>query len=257
MGTKQDRVQSLAERVLDLRPRLKPDPRRLEGVRVVAHRGVHDNRRVLENTLPAFQAASEAGAWGIEFDIRWSADNVPLVFHDADLVRLAGSPVRIGDLALRQLRKIQPWIPTLQEVLARFGTHLHLMIELKDDPCDPVRIDVLAEHLDALRPGRDFHLMSFDLALLDRMTFVPAAALLPIARWDVRTSSRWALEHGCGGLSASQILLLRQHINRHHQAGQRLGTGFVDSKNTLYREASRGVDWVFTNRAADLVRWQR
>ena len=257
MGIKQDQIQSLCERVLDMRPRSKPDPRRLKRVRVIAHRGVHDNRRVLENTLPAFQAASEAGAWGIEFDIRWSADHVPVVFHDADLVRLAGSPARIGDLTAGQLRAIHPWIPTLQEVLERFGTHMHLMMELKEDPCGHGRVEVLAERLTALTAGRDFHLMSFDTALLDQMSFLPAAALLPIAGWDVRTSSRWALDRGCGGLSASQILLSRRHISRHHRAGQQIGTGFVDSKNVLYREAARGVDWVFSNRAGDLMRWQK
>jgi glycerophosphoryl diester phosphodiesterase len=257
MGTNQDRIQSLCERMLDLRPRLKPDPQRLKRVRVIAHRGVHDNRQVLENTLPAFQAASETGVWGIEFDIRWSNDDVPLVFHDADLARLTGSPARIGDFTAPQLRRFHPWIPTLREALVRFGQQLHLMIELKEEPYSQRRIDTLADHLAALTPGRNYHLMSFDRGLLDRLNFSSSEALLPIARWDVRQSSRWALERGYGGVSASQILLSRRTITRHHRAGQQVGTGFVDSKNTLFREATRGVDWVFSNRAAELVQWQR
>jgi hypothetical protein len=31
-----------------------------------------------------------------------------------------------------------------------------------------------------------------------------------------------------------------------------VGTGFADSRRCLYREVNRGVDWIFSNRAADM-----
>ena len=30
------------------------------------------------------------------------------------------------------------------------------------------------------------------------------------------------------------------------------GVGFIDSKNSLYRELNRGVSWLFTNQAVKL-----
>lgn len=53
----------------------------------IAHRGYHDmNREVWENTL-AFPRAAEAG-FAIECDLQFTADSVPVVFHDHDLERL-------------------------------------------------------------------------------------------------------------------------------------------------------------------------
>jgi glycerophosphoryl diester phosphodiesterase len=52
----------------------------------VAHRGWRQHYP--ENTLIAFTKAIEAGAVNIELDIQLSADQVPFVFHDANLMRM-------------------------------------------------------------------------------------------------------------------------------------------------------------------------
>ena len=39
-------------------------------------------------------------------------------------------------------------------------------------------------------------------------------------------------------------------VRRHHRLGQGIGTGFPGSRRCLYREVARGVDWIFSNRAA-------
>jgi glycerophosphoryl diester phosphodiesterase len=55
---------------------------------LVAHRG--NAFEFPENTLPALQSALELGASFIEFDVHLSADLVPVVMHDANLLRCAG-----------------------------------------------------------------------------------------------------------------------------------------------------------------------
>lgn len=72
---------------------------------VVGHRGAR--ARFPENTLPALRHALAAGAGGVEIDVRLSADDVPVVTHDAtlppDLCRMPdGRPVPAG-LAVRGL----------------------------------------------------------------------------------------------------------------------------------------------------------
>ena len=52
-----------------------------------AHRGLWTPAGPAENSLRACLAAAEAGL-GIEFDVRPSADGVPMVFHDAILDRM-------------------------------------------------------------------------------------------------------------------------------------------------------------------------
>ena len=57
----------------------------------LAHRGYHDHSvGVIENSLSAFRAAIEAG-YGIELDVRRSADDVAIVFHDDDMDRLTSA----------------------------------------------------------------------------------------------------------------------------------------------------------------------
>jgi len=59
----------------------------------IAHRGF--SHLYPENTLRAFQKALEAGADGIECDVRMTKDNVLVLLHDADLKRLSGSSGKV------------------------------------------------------------------------------------------------------------------------------------------------------------------
>ena len=71
---------------------------------IIAHRGA--SALAPENTLAAFRKAIEDGAEGIEFDVRLSKDGKAVVFHDADLKRIAGRDEKIIDLSFAELQKI-------------------------------------------------------------------------------------------------------------------------------------------------------
>lgn len=110
---------------------LHPDLLRLPA----AHRGLH-GPGVPENSLAAFRAAIEAG-YAIELDVQHSADGEPMVFHDYDLLRMAGSEGFIADLTLAEIAKLrlgktEECIPTLQEVLRLVAGRVPLLIEIKD-----------------------------------------------------------------------------------------------------------------------------
>jgi glycerophosphoryl diester phosphodiesterase len=59
-----------------------------------------------------------------------------------------------------------------------------------------------------------------------------------------------ALREGYGGISGHYLLVGSRRIRRHQGRGQAVGTGFVQSRYGLYREVHRGVDWIFSDRAA-------
>ncbi|SKA12289.1 glycerophosphoryl diester phosphodiesterase [Lysobacter spongiicola DSM 21749] len=112
-------------------------------VTVTAHRGAA--LVAPENTLAAFQAAIDAGADAIEFDVRLSADGVVVVFHDSDFLRVAGDPRAVVDTPLAAMRDIDvgSWfdpafsgerIATLAEVLAFIDRRALALVELKPDP---------------------------------------------------------------------------------------------------------------------------
>ncbi|MBV9240502.1 MAG: glycerophosphodiester phosphodiesterase [Acidobacteria bacterium] len=68
---------------------------------VIAHRGA--SACAPENTLAAFRMAIDAGADGVELDVRLSKDGVPVVVHDRDLRRLAHDGRKVADLTAIEL----------------------------------------------------------------------------------------------------------------------------------------------------------
>ena len=112
--------------------RSNPDP--LDpGPAGFAHRGLHYGSEFPENSLIAFAAALELGA-GIECDLRLTADHRVLVFHDADALRLCGSPMKIGESTLAELGRLSLGghpLPTLESLLALVKGRVPLLLEVK------------------------------------------------------------------------------------------------------------------------------
>jgi glycerophosphoryl diester phosphodiesterase len=106
--------------------------------RPVAHRGYHDRAEGrIENTVSAVAAAVRR-RFAVEIDLRLTADEEIIVFHDDTLDRLteASGPVdRLTLSALRatRLRDCNEPIPTLDEVLEEVGGRTGLFLELKSD----------------------------------------------------------------------------------------------------------------------------
>ncbi len=238
-------------------PRPRPGAEQLKRCRIVAHRGVHDRRRIPENTLAAFDAAQACGAWGIEFDIRWTRDLVPVVTHDPGLARVFGLPQMVSRSTAAELAALCPQVPKLADLIARYGARLHLMAEIKAEPYpDPSRqARILAELFAGLTPTEDFHLLALDPALFRVAPFAPPSACLPVARLNVAAFSRLAERAGYAGVAGHYLAMRAGVIRRQHAAGRMVGTGYAGSRSVLLREIRRGVDWIFSNHAGRMQRF--
>ena len=105
--------------------------------RPLAHRGLHDRAALAEeNSLSAFRRAIDHG-YGIELDVRPSAEGRAMVFHDADLGRMTGETGILSEVPARELGRIRlgaggDSIPTLQEVLKLVAGRVPVLVEIKD-----------------------------------------------------------------------------------------------------------------------------
>lgn len=98
---------------------------------VIGHRGAAGVAP--ENTLESLRAGVAAGADILEFDVRLTKDNVPVIIHDASTQRTHKTRKVISSLTFKELQALHltPHIPTLEEVLNEFFGHIMLNIELK------------------------------------------------------------------------------------------------------------------------------
>ena len=235
-------------------PQPFPGRDRLKTCKIVSHRGEHDNTTIFENTLEAFDKAHKQGIWGIEFDVRWTRDLHPVVIHDPDLERVFGLDFRVGDMTREELASRCPAVPLLSQVIEKYGRKLHFMIEIKAETYpDPVRQnDIFRDFLSPLEPRTDYHLMSLTPAMLDLITFVPASTLIPIAMLNMAQLSKLALEKDYCGVAGHYLLLNNKILAEHRQKDHQVGTGYPASKNCLFREINRGVEWIFSNNAGKM-----
>jgi glycerophosphoryl diester phosphodiesterase len=108
---------------------------------VIAHRGEH--RAHPENTLPAFQAAIDAGADFFELDVRTTSDGRLVLMHDAKVDRTTNGTGAVRELTYDQIRaldagaKFSPRfagakVPSFEEALALAHGKIGVYVDSKD-----------------------------------------------------------------------------------------------------------------------------
>ncbi|HAT8592373.1 TPA: glycerophosphodiester phosphodiesterase [Legionella pneumophila] len=244
-------IEKLIDGYFAVIPRQTPESENINSALVIAHRGAHNNARgIIENTLEAFQIAKEAGCWGIELDVHLTKDKVLVVNHDPTLNRLWNKDIAISDLSFSELRTLEFRIPSLSEVVQEYGNSMHLFIELKTALEEE---EILVQTLQHLTPCKDFHLLTLQESTFKKLCCFPKQSLLLVAvHNNVKKFCELSIKEGYGGVLGNYLLLTNRVLKYLQDANQHFGVGFVDSKNSLYRELNRGVKWLFTNEAINI-----
>lgn len=237
-------------------PRRCPPTAALRDTRIISHRGQRGDDSAAENTFAAFDPLVPSGVWGLETDVRFTADNVPVIIHDADGLRVFGAQVKVANHSAAQLRALLPQVPTLAEFVARYHPRFHLMLELKAEPgaTERARVAAVQSVLAPLAPGVDYHLMSLTPPLLDHYA-VPERAKISIGRFALRAVSAHVLARGQAALGAHYALLPQKLARRHLAQGQQLALGFPSSRNALRAQVLRGARWLYCDDALQAQQW--
>ncbi len=255
------RLNQLANYLWQLAPGTETllDPDKLK---LVAHRGAHGygpKGFLIENTLAAFDRCLEAKIWGIELDVHLTKDHQLVVHHDPHCGRLFHRPdLVIKETSLAQLRREVPQIPLLSEVIERYSTTMHLMIEVKVSWREqPQIVDQLLSALSSLTPEKDFHLLSLEPDYLTGFTDLPHSALMDVAEFNTQAIMRQNRQLGHGAIAGSFALFTSKRVKALQAAGVKVGTGMVEHPAIVRREISRGVEWVFSNSAVEMMQQLR
>ncbi len=223
---------------------------------VIAHRGASGDRP--ENTLEAFERAIELHADMIETDLHLTRDGVVVIHHDASLARL-GARGEIRDRTAAELALLDAergagpeiGIPTLLELLDRFGQRMEFNLELKvgeSAPYDGIEGRVIAA-LEARGLLPRMLLSCFEDEVLVRLRAASPEARLAVlvsARKPGRVLER-AARVAAEALNPHVSLVDRRFVDTAHAAGLRVYPYTANEEREMIRLLDCGVDGVITN----------
>ncbi len=104
---------------------------------IIAHRGVHNGKDIIENSLEAFKKAVNKN-YIIELDVHFLKDGEVVVFHDDNIERMTGINKNLKDCTYDEIRNIKllnknTYIPKFSDVLKLVDGKVPILIELKND----------------------------------------------------------------------------------------------------------------------------
>lgn len=222
----------------------------------ISHRGLRSSAP--ENTIPAFLAALDAGADGIELDVHASGDGVVYVHHDPDFTDSDGQIRAFASSDSGVIDKARlagdVAIPRLDSVLEAIGTRARVYIEIKPRGIEDTIMRCLRRHF----VGYDnYAVHSFDHRIVKRML-----ELIPSVRTGVLQVA-YPID-SCAAMRTAGASDLWQHVEFVDErlvsdvksCGGRLITWTANDEAQWNRLAALGVDAICTDRVDAYVAWR-
>jgi glycerophosphoryl diester phosphodiesterase len=234
--------------------------RSVEAPLVVAHRGA--SAHVPENTLPAFEAAWNAGAHWVEADTQPTADGVPVILHDELLDRTTSGTGPIRACLAAELAQVDVLglpaarVPELTSVLAALVPERKVLLEIKGEHTAEQVGTVLRT---TKGRERQVELESFEVDVLRQVrASEPARAIgLLVERLD-EDPVAVSRELGAAAYNPDYREILRRPdvVPRLRSAGIAVVAWTCDDPGEWALLTAAGVDAIITNTPAELLAWQ-
>ncbi len=220
---------------------------------LIGHRGASGS--FPENTMLAFKQALREGADSVEFDVRLTADGVPVVIHDATLDRTTEGQGQVAELPLAAIREFDAGrgerIPTLAQVLEELAP-TPVVVEIKEVEAAPAVTAVIH----AAGAGDRVVVGAFGRRSL---VAVRKAGLKTTAtRWESGLhwlASRVGHAHHAGRYDGFAVpeysgrlkVVDRRFLTAAHSLGKPVHVWTVDDVSDARRLRAMGVAGIFTN----------
>jgi len=221
-----------------------------------AHRGASAD--FPEHTMAAYRGAIEQGAQGFECDIRITKDEVPILWHDANMKKQANNNSTIANKTYAQIKQIYPAVMMLNELLdLAIENKKSLALEIKHPVPTGNRVEelVIAElhrRKEAIaQSGINVVIMSFSWFAIEKIKKMDSTikTVMLLHDFNQKLSRRFTSAQVIGP-SVEMIKKSPELVTEIKKSGKELYVWTVDSTEDLQHCASVGVDIVMTNRPA-------
>lgn len=230
---------------------------------VIAHRGEHLHHP--ENTLPAFQAAIDAGADYFELDVRTTSDGKFVIMHDSTLDRTTNGTGEVYQHTFNEIRSLDAGakfspafagtkVPTLDEALDLARGKINVYVDTKyADPqqlIDTIERHDMQDHV--VIYGNPFFL--YELHRLRPLIKVMPEAVSPdICKFFVRAMQPQVMAFDAGDFKDGVIDCAKQANAQIYV--DRLGD--ADNPEAWQKAIDDGASGIQTNRPAELAAYLR
>ncbi|MBO4633186.1 MAG: hypothetical protein J5858_14810 [Lentisphaeria bacterium] len=231
---------------------------------LTAHRGASFDDA--ENTLKAFERAVKSGAHFIEFDLRMSADGVPVVLHDTTIDRTSNGTGTPEEYTLKDLKRFnfsywhhgerhaeplyeQLEIPTFEEVLQSFRERACMNIQVYADPAGMKEICRL--YLDYGMADRGYLTIASDEVAEAVRKYSREIEICLTPGWNERSSPenlRKCADFGCRFVQPVREMVTPETFELCRQLGLRANVFFSDDPEEAEGLRKMGAGGVMTNK---------
>lgn len=247
---------------------------------IIAHRGA--SAHAPENTFAAFRRAIDAGADGIELDVRLARDGVAVVFHDSSLKRIAGRKGKTSHFTSKELGSLDAgsWfnrhfpkfadpefekegVPTLAKALqflSGFKGLVYIELKCKAGDVEPLSLAVCdVVRKSSLLPQivvKSFRLEALPCVKQACPDVRTAALFAPKIKNIIRKDKhllRLAVEAGADEISLHYSLATRKLMRKAARHDLRVTIWTTDSPRWVRRGLKLGLNAIITNDPARLL----
>jgi glycerophosphoryl diester phosphodiesterase len=237
---------------------------------IVGHRG---SQWGVENTRAAFLNGIEAGAWGLECDIRVTADGTFVISHDDSYKRLGGPETKIAsmstqDVLMTPLTHKRHGITyagtpcTLGEFLdickqynvvpvieVKVCTNIHSNTKAENEPVFD-GIPALINLIDQKGLTDKAVIISFMPGVVDfihrHYSDITVQVLAGEEDGPIESWVDWCIERNMD-LDVVHTIVTKEAVDRMHAAGLKVNVWTVDKPEDFERVKAAGVDFITTN----------
>ncbi len=237
---------------------------------IVGHRG---SQWGVENTRAAFINGANAGAWGLECDIRVTADGTFVISHDDNYKRLGGPETKIADMSteavlstrltskrhgityaatpcsLGEFLDICNEYNVVPVVEVKVCTSIHSNTKAENEPVFD-GIPALINMIDQKGCSDRVVIISFMPGVVDFIhRHYPDITVQVLAGDGDGTIDEWVdwcIEHKMD-LDVVHTIVTKEAIDRMHAAGLKVNVWTVDRVEDFERVKAAGADFITTN----------
>ena len=223
---------------------------------VIGHRGAAALRP--ENTMASVRKAIEDGADWVEIDVQETADDVVIVAHDSDFMKLAGVDLKVWDATMEDIAQIDigSWFgpeyaeertPTLREVLEAAKGKSKVIIELKYYGHDVDLENRVAALVEEMGMQDDIATMSLKYPAVQKMK-----SIRPDWRAGVLAATAVGNLTGLEGdfVAVNASMATPRLVRSVQEAGKDIYVWTINDPLQMSAMASMGVDGLITDRPA-------